>query len=99
MLAADHKRFVFKIKTKSGGIVGDIVIEAANRVVPSSGFLLGLLPSGGVSPAVARRFQSLSFSRSQSARNLKSSTPSSPLGKRLRQLSLTTHTRLPCSPW
>ncbi len=23
-----HKRFVFKIKTKSGGIVGNIVIEA-----------------------------------------------------------------------
>ena len=27
-VAASHKRFVFKIKTKSGGIVGNIVIEA-----------------------------------------------------------------------
>lgn len=27
-LAAANKRFVFKIKTKSGGIVGNIVIEA-----------------------------------------------------------------------
>jgi hypothetical protein len=27
-LAAGNKRFVFKIKTKSGGIVGTIVIEA-----------------------------------------------------------------------
>ncbi len=27
-LASDHKRFVFKIKTKSGSIVGNIVIEA-----------------------------------------------------------------------
>ena len=26
--ASEHKRFVFKIKTKSGGIVGNIVIEA-----------------------------------------------------------------------
>jgi hypothetical protein len=28
VLAGDHKRFVFKIRTKSGGIVGKIVIEA-----------------------------------------------------------------------
>jgi hypothetical protein len=27
-VAGEHKRFVFKIKTKSGGIVGNIVIEA-----------------------------------------------------------------------
>lgn len=27
-LAATNKRFVFKIKTKSGGIVGNIVIDA-----------------------------------------------------------------------
>ncbi len=27
-LAGERKRFVFKIKTKSGGIVGNIVIEA-----------------------------------------------------------------------
>ena len=27
-LAGEHKRFVFKIRTKSGGIVGNIVIEA-----------------------------------------------------------------------
>ncbi len=27
-LAGEHKRFVFKIKTKSGSIVGNIVIEA-----------------------------------------------------------------------
>jgi hypothetical protein len=27
-LAASHKRFVFKIKTKGGSIVGNIVIEA-----------------------------------------------------------------------
>ena len=27
-LASGNKRFVFKIKTKSGGIVGNIVIEA-----------------------------------------------------------------------
>ena len=27
-LAGQRKRFVFKIKTKSGGIVGNIVIEA-----------------------------------------------------------------------
>ena len=26
--AAAHRKFVFKIKTKSGGIVGNIVIEA-----------------------------------------------------------------------
>ena len=26
--AGEHKRYVFKIKTKSGGIVGNIVIEA-----------------------------------------------------------------------
>jgi len=29
-LAAANKRFVFKIKTKSGGIVGNIVIEAVD---------------------------------------------------------------------
>jgi hypothetical protein len=27
-LAGEYKKFVFKIKTKSGGIVGNIVIEA-----------------------------------------------------------------------
>ena len=27
-LAGGHKRFVFKIKTKSGGIIGNIAIEA-----------------------------------------------------------------------
>ena len=26
--ASEHKRFVFKVKTKSGSIVGNIVIEA-----------------------------------------------------------------------
>ena len=29
-LAAANKRFVFKIRTKSGGIVGNIVIEATD---------------------------------------------------------------------
>ncbi len=28
VLAGEHKRFVFKVKTKSGGIVGNFVIEA-----------------------------------------------------------------------
>jgi len=39
--AAENKRFVFKIKTKSGGVVGNIVIEAkdTSRCSPP-GFLM-----------------------------------------------------------